>query len=286
MSKITEVPSDQNDSYELPPLPDNWPGMTGDEKQKYLTQDWASIENKSFQSDDIAEKYQKKARRWLDVVALKQPDKVPNLPFMGECILNFAGVKSSSQFYDPDAAVQAAIKFHENFDCDFSVLDTYPSGKAADLLGMNYFRLPGSTLDAGLPEDSSMQYVEDEYMRADEYDEFIGNPEGYLIRKYMPRIFSQTQGLSDMPSFLESTQLFNASIAMASFSHGKLRNALETLLAASDEAGAHFGTYLSGIGELTRRFGVLAPYGGCVSVPYDILGDSLRGTKQIMMDLY
>lgn len=280
------IPRDEDIPMASPQLPDNWEEMNGDEKYHCLVSDWASVENKTFDSPEIAEKYQRRAQRWLDVIAMKKPDRVPNLPCFYECVMEHAGIKSADQFYNPEEVVRSVHQFLDDFDCEFSVLRPYPSGRAFDLLGGKYFRWPGSSLPTGLPDETAMQYVEKEYMPADEYDELIGNPEGYLYRKYLSRICSELDGLSMMPGVFEMTQFLNAQYYLMSFAYDPLRKSLETLLKAADHTAAHFDVYLKGAAQLRRRFGVLEAFGGCVCTPYDMIGNTLRGTKAMMLDLY
>lgn len=53
-----------------------------------------------------------------------------------------------------------------------------------ELLGLRTFMWPGKHFEPNLP----YQFVEDEYMLADEYDEFLANPSDFVVRKMMPRM--------------------------------------------------------------------------------------------------
>ena len=78
MSDQHPKPSADGKSIGPPPLPANWSGMNGDEKYEYLSTAWASTEGKSFASAEIGEAYRRRAQRWLDVVTLRKPDRVPD----------------------------------------------------------------------------------------------------------------------------------------------------------------------------------------------------------------
>ena len=53
-------------------------------------------------------------------------------------------------------------------------------------------KLPGHGLDA----NGSFQFVEDEYMKPEDYDAFIEDPADWSIRKYWPRVFPELEGLA------------------------------------------------------------------------------------------
>ena len=60
------------------------------------------------------------------------------------------------------------------------------SGEAMDMLDYKMYAWPGH----GLPlEASGWQFIENEYMTVDEYDELIRDPSDFWVRKYLPRVF-------------------------------------------------------------------------------------------------
>jgi hypothetical protein len=50
----------------------------------------------------------------------------------------------------------------------------------------------------GVGADYSYQFVEGEYMTADEYDHFLFDPTDFMMRKYWPRIFGTLKGLEKL----------------------------------------------------------------------------------------
>jgi len=73
--------------------------------------------------------------------------------------------------YDNRRLVQAYRKFLHDFESDtFTGPGMVPSGTASEIVGSLTVKWPGH----GLPDDASMQqFVEGEYMKADEYDLFL-----------------------------------------------------------------------------------------------------------------
>jgi hypothetical protein len=76
-------------------------------------------------------------------------------------------------------------------DLDFGPVLAYPA-KPMEILGLRWFKWAGH----GLGENVMYQYVEDEYMTADEYDEFICDPSHFMTTKWKPRSFANLAGLS------------------------------------------------------------------------------------------
>jgi uroporphyrinogen-III decarboxylase len=278
--------SDNNSPQGPPPLPDNWSGMNGDEKFDYLSKAWASPEGKPFASDEIAEKYQRRAQRWLDVATLKKPDRVPEYLITNEIITSWAGIKPADTFYQPEKAAQSAIKFHEDFEAPYSALGFALSGKALELLNYQLVRWPGSSLSNGLADEIQYQYIEKEFMAEEDYDDLIANPDGYLLRKYMPTICQGVKGLEMWPNLLNLVEIVSVTPMMMSLAVGPLRQAIDTLLKAADHSFAHMQAFFKAGGEIMSRFGAPSGMGGFTKAPFDILGDTLRGTRAIMMDMY
>jgi hypothetical protein len=51
----------------------------------------------------------------------------------------------------------------------------------------------------GLDTNSSYRFLEDEYMRGDEYDQFLYDPTDFIFRKYWPRVFGALKPLENLP---------------------------------------------------------------------------------------
>jgi hypothetical protein len=236
-------------------LPENWAAMSADDKYRHLAANWSSTDGKSFESPEIAEKYRRLAQRWLDVVALKEPDEVPCLMMADGIILKNAGNKPVDAFYHSEKVVNATFKFHEDYDLSYLSMGPPMSGKALDLLGYKLIRWPGSTLASGLPEEMQFQYVEDEYMRADEYDQVIANPEGYMLRTYMPRVCDGLKGLEMMPSLYNIVEAPNVVPMLMPLAGGPVREAIDTLFKAADQAVADVGQHMTAAMNIMGKFG-------------------------------
>jgi len=50
-----------------------------------------------------------------------------------------------------------------------------------------------------MPPNSNLQYVEGEYMRADEYDAYFEDPTDFAIRTYLPRTAGKFAAFRKLP---------------------------------------------------------------------------------------
>jgi len=268
------------------PFPENWDQMTGDEKFQYFASGWTSTAGKQFASPEIAEAYQKRTQRFLDVIALKEPDEVPVYLLAEGFILEHGGIQPVDTFYHPEKHIPAAFKMHDDFDLDYSVMTYAQSGSVLDTLGVKLIRWPGSSVNP-LPDDTGFQYIEDEYMRADEYDELINNPEGYILRKYLPRICTGLGGLADLPNAFNMVEATGFTGTLFGLSTGTpLRQSLDLLLRAADQSAETMLQFLTASMQIVGKYGAPSLLGGIAFAPYDILGDTMRCTMGIMKDLY
>ena len=264
-------------------LPDNWNTMTPDQKLEARLAAWASTEGKPFESPKVAEGYARRAKRFADVLMLKQPDSVPVTLITGDYVARYAGISQGDMFYDYDKTVQAHLKFYEDFEVDYSLISNFMPGKVFDTLGYKLYRLPGHQIAA----TQSFQFVEGEYMTVDEYDALIANPEGWLNRVYTPRVMSNLGGLAFTPAALGTTELpFVPLVMMLGYSLPPMQAALKTIIDAAQQLGEWFGANGQIAATSLSKLGLPATFGGFTKVPFDYLGDSLRGTRGIMTDLY
>ncbi len=262
--------------------PENWESLSPDEKMKARFTHWLSGAGWKFATAEAEKGYKQRVQRIKDIVELKKPDRVPCMPMIDAYMADYAGIRYGDFFYDPAKAEKAIIKFHRDFQPDYSMVMIAP-GKMYERLGIRTYRWPGD----GLPMTSkSYQMVDAEYMKADEYDQLIANPEGYFMRTYMPRAFKALEGWRMLPTFYSAMEFPIVTALAGAFAAPPVREAFEALL----EAGQIAAEFMSTVGrineEVVGNLGIPSTMGGFWKVPYDIIGDTMRGTRGIMLDVY
>ncbi|MCJ7605376.1 MAG: hypothetical protein MUO19_04995, partial [Dehalococcoidales bacterium] len=156
-------------------------------------------------------------------------------------------------------------------------------GKLYEILDYKLYAWPGH----GVPANRSYQAKEGEYMMADEYDDLIQDPTNFFLTKYFPRIFGALEplaALSPMTNILEMYGGFTAA-TLIPFGVPPVQEALKKLMAAGDVAMEWVGTF-GAFGPKMAAMGYPSFFGGGCKAPFDVIGDTLRGTKGIIMDMY
>jgi uroporphyrinogen-III decarboxylase len=244
---------------------------------------WQQLDDRSFSSPAVAELYRRRTRRFVDILQLKQPDRVPSLMMAAGIVARYAGISFADTFYDSDKSLAAAMKFIEDFRPEYTFFTGgAATGKAFDLLGYTAYRWPGGQL----PADMQFQYVEGEYMPAEDYAELINNPEGYMLRRYLPRVCTHLGGLRQIPSLFTTVEMLGVGMWLGGLAAPPVREALSRLAQAIDHIDHGLARSMQAAAERVGRHGCPDLVGGMAKAPFDTVADTLRGTRGALMDLY
>ena len=226
------------------------------------------------------ELYQERVKRVLDVVALKEPDRVPIFGPIQAFPYYWAGVSIKDAMNDYALARDVCHKFVDEFqpDLDFGPIFMYPA-KPMEILGIQWFKWAGH----GLDDNVMYQFIEGEYMKADEYDEFLYDPSHFMTTKWLPRSFAGLDGLTGFPP-MRLMMWFGWTGLLAGLASPEVQKALAVALEAGQELGRWFGSLGQYGGEIKEK-GYPQAYAGFSWPPFDIIGDTLRGTRGIMGDM-
>ena len=230
-----------------------------------------------------AEIYQEKQQRFNDAVQLKVPDRVPIAPLFTFFTAKANGISCEEAMYNLDKLGEISKKAIVDYDVD-SYFNTYGIiglGKQLEMLGDKRFKWPGH----GVASHLTYQFVEGEHMSAAEYDEFIFDPTDFIMRKYIPRTFSALKPFEMLPN-IPSLFYFMLNVGLsAAFGIPEVAQAFETLMKTGQETLKMLGKSAEFDKEMTA-LGYPAMVGGMAQAPFDYIGDYLRGTRGIMLDMY
>ena len=146
-----------------------------------------------------------KRKRLDDAISLREPDRVPFFLQQNYMPARTEGLTYKDAYYDADAWMEANKKFIIEYDPEMYFAIDSPvigAGQVHDILGTVQQKWPGGTLPDNLPH----QFVEGEYMLQSEYDHFIDDPSDFLLRVFMPRVFSNLKGLGQLPPPMKEIQ--------------------------------------------------------------------------------
>jgi len=235
-----------------------------------------------FQSPEAEKAYKDSLTRVRDAIEMKKlPDRVPVTTFPGMFPWFNAGMTMEEAMYDYEKCAQAFQDFVLEFQPDIHWGALGPgTGKMYEILDYKLYAWPGH----GVAPEHVYQCLEDEYMMADEYDALIHDPTGYFMNKYLPRVFGALGGFQMLPFFPGILEIYGLGLSFIPYGLPPVQETYQRLF----EAGAEALKWISALGPVDGNLamsGFPILLGGFTKAPFDVIGDTLRGTKGIMLDI-
>lgn len=261
--------------------PDDWDALSPEQRRKLRFDNWAEGAGVKFANAEAKAAYQERASLIRDALDVdRKPARVPVLPFVGVYAQRRVGLTPKSLFYDQqrDAAL-AHVKFFTDLKPDASLFGFVFSGKALELLDYQVQRWPGN----GLPAEQSYQYVEQEFMKGDEYPLLLSDPSDFILRHVMPRMFKALKGLESLPKF--AMGYYGDSSCYMAFGLPEVQEALKILRKASELTILTMPAMMGMLNGPPAQ-GFPQFYGSAAIAPFDGLSDVLRSTRGVMLDMY
>lgn len=263
-------------------LTENWTSLTPAEKCETRFKVWMNPEGVEF-APGAAEKFKERTQIIKDAVELKKPARVPICPMIGFFPVFHGGITAEEAMYDYEKLGKAMRKYHEDFpaDCMCSAFLIGP-GKIFETLDYQLYKWPGH----GCASNTPYQCWEDEYMYADEYDLLINDPSNFWMRVYLPRVFGALQPWQMMAPFTDLIELPFVGASLIPIGIPDVQEAFKKYL----EAGLQAMEWIEAIGAIDggnmTLSGSPSIMGGFCKAPFDTLGDTMRGTQPLMLDLF
>jgi uroporphyrinogen-III decarboxylase len=227
--------------------------------------------------------FAEREKRVTDVIELKKPDRVPITASFSFFPARYCGYTYADMMYNPDKLGDAYLKCICDFQPDQAMnpFGSILKGPLLDILNFKQLQWPGAQLDANVP----FQFVEGEYMKADEYDHFLSDTSDFMMRKYWPRVFGSLKAFEKFSPFKNMISYYMGMNVIAPFGTAEVQEALDSLKKAADEM-KRVSVYSKSFGEKLKEEGFPTQAGAGTQAPFDTLGDFLRGTKGLMLDMY
>jgi hypothetical protein len=260
--------------------PGNWTELTWQRKRDIRLERWASGEGIKFDSPEAEKNYKARTTRLAKAVKIEIPDRVPCMVPTGWFPAMNAGITLKEAMYKPEKMKWAWLKFVDEYDSDTFDGTLFFQAAVNDLLESKTMKWPGH----GLSDNAhSYQYVEGEYMKADEYDLFMKDPFDFQLRRLLPRTYGIFELFADVPSFASFQGLPQRLMAMCA--DPRFIKLAKTI----NEASRQLPVFQKASEETTQAAnarGFPMFRGGLAVVPFDVFADSLRGTHGIVLDMY
>jgi len=265
-----------------------WQELKPQEKQEELFQRWLSPKDSKgnvikFNSPQAEKAYREKVIRVKDAIQLKKlPDMVPVYPMLSFFPAYYAGYTPQEMMYDYDKLYAAHKKYVLDFEPDANPGIGIPTpGRIYDILDYRLYSWPGH----GVSPNSTYQCREGEYMKADEYDILIQDPLYFFTSVYFPRIFGNLEALKMVSNLASVQEIVFVGPAIIPFGLPPVQEAYKKLFEAGAEALKWAG-FVGAFNDEMAALGFPAGGGGFTKAPFDVIGDTLRGTRGIMVDIY
>jgi hypothetical protein len=262
--------------------------LSPEEKQEALWQGKLSPKDPGgnplpFQSPEAEKAYKDRILRFKDAIQMKKlPDRVPVSVFSGMFPWLNAGMTMEEAMYDYGKCAEVFQNFVLEYEPDVHWGAYAPgSGKMYEILDYKLYSWPGH----GVAPEFSYQANEGEYMVANEYDALIQDPSGYFTHVYLPRVFGALGGFRMLPFLPGILEIYGLPLFFIPFGLPPVQATYQALFEAGVEALKWVGP-IGGADGALATFGFPTVLGGFTKAPFDVVGDTLRGTKGIMLDIY
>jgi hypothetical protein len=262
-----------------------WDELTPEERREELFRRWMSPAGVKWVSPEAEQAHKERTTRIRNAVELKTlPDRVPVFPIVGFFPAYYSGLTPRDLMYDYGKLAPAYLKYVVDFapDAHLGALGA-PPGRCFDILDYRLYRWPGH----GVPPQHSYQMVEGEYMKAEEYDILIQDPSYFFHATFLPRIFGRLEPFKALEPLTNMTEMYGGFTGVTLLPYGKpeVQAAFKNLM----DAGTEAQKWIAATGNFDTQAtanGFPNFFGGGCKVPFDTIGDTLRGTRGISVDMY
>ena len=226
--------------------------------------------------------YLARAKRIDDAVELKKPDRIPIVLVLGYLLAEMGKITRQELHENPAKAQEIMEEVAQYFEAD-SIAGVMGSPTASKILGDRMTKWPGY----GLGPDGSFQFDEHEFMKAEEYDDFLHDPSDYAIRTYLPRAFEAFEAFKLLPQLnMWLFGYYNLS-SLASLNAPPLLEAFKKIQATCQALIAQIPEMMASIQRMSE-LGFPPPSfmaGTLIEAPFDFMSDTLRGMRGIFLDM-
>jgi hypothetical protein len=256
---------------------------TSSDQQGEFLRRWVAGEGIEFVDDSAKKAYQYRTGIIKDAIQLKKtPDRVPIVPLEIFAPIQLSGHTGKEAMYDANILGQIYLDFTKEYDVDATgIAPMVMYGPALETLDYQLYKWPGH----GIKEELSYQFHEKEYMKAEDYDHFINDPSDYWFRIWMARTCGALAPLAELPPIYGTMELPMAGPYLCTLGAPPIQEAFQALLKAGRQSFEWIQTLGPYLGQIMAS-GYPFYAGGATKAPFDVLGDSFRGTTALMMDLY
>jgi len=228
-----------------------------------------------------ADLFRERVSRVEDAIQLKEPDRVPIAVNFGFFAARYTGLTLDTAYYDYDRWTAANKKLIVDLEPEMFHMPESLPGPVLEALDCKLIKWPGHDF----PGNQTFQFVEGEYMAADEYDAFLNDPSDFAIRTFLPRAYGNLQPFRMLPHPSLMMFGYRRCSLFAVLERPEIAGLLESLLQVARRASEWQKVWISFLKEMEELGFPLYTHSYTLA-PFDILSDFLRGMKGTMLDMY
>lgn len=207
-------------------------------------------------SSELEQLFAQRLGRYQATVALEPTDRIPIASGTNTFAEVYSGATNQEIVYDPQKWLEAEKAFIRAFPETDVLRNNRFWAPLYDAIGIKTYKFPGRDL---LPT-GQIQFVEDEYMKGDEYDALISNPAEFMMERFIPRVFGEMDKGPARSHF---------AFLKAGLAQGMMAEIMRNRAIA-----------------LQNECGMPQPMNGAFVAPFDALADVLRGLRGALMDCF
>lgn len=206
---------------------------------------------------DMKKLYDERLGRYQAAMALEKTDRVPITTGSNYFSEVYSGCTNQEIVYDSQKWLQAEMAFIRDYPETDALRNNRIWGPLHDAVGSKTYRLPGRDL----PKTVQFQFVEEEYMKKDEYRYLLEDPAAFMLERVLPRIFGEFNERGSNRSYM-------------AFLKGGMGQMMWAQILRNRSL------------RLQEDCGMPQPMTGAFLAPFDLLADVLRGLKGSLLDIY
>jgi uroporphyrinogen-III decarboxylase len=260
-----------------------WAELTAEER---LERRWAAFVSPGleFSSTEAEAEYKARAARLKKAILLEgEPDRTPVCALCGVYPATAKGLTPHDVMHDYGKAAEAWLDANRALQPDALIAPLFAAipARAFDILDVAVLSWPGH----GVDKTAGFQYNEKEWMHADEYDHLIDDPTDYLLHVWLPRTVPGVGGFAKLTSPMDTVEVVASPSYFMRWVDPEVQESLAKIKAAGEELQTWGGTFFPLLGRLVAE-GFPGTAGHMSKAPFDVIGDTLRGTRGIVTDMY
>jgi uroporphyrinogen-III decarboxylase len=229
---------------------------------------------------DHPQPYRERAARVEAALSLRASDRVPFVYTSSFWSAHLAGITFQEAMYDMGKYLAATRQAVELLQPDAFSAISFPLGEALEGIDYKPMKWPGHGADPNV----TFQYLDQEMMSAAEYDEYLLDPTGFYLRKYLPRLAGNFKVLELLPQFATLPE-WDLIGAVSAFANPELQAGLKRLFEVGERT-AHAHQQIGAFVREMNAAGYPLATGAFCKAPFDLFVDFLRGSKGGILDMF